>query len=59
MSAYFLKHHRIFLYGGLGWGVPFAVFISILRWIENKPVAFGSLSIFFMISIISGIQGIG
>ena len=30
----------IFLYGGLGWGVPFAFLMYIVREIEGKPMAF-------------------
>lgn len=43
------------LIGGLGWGIPFALTISIIRWIENKPVAFGSFAITLIISVIAGI----
>jgi hypothetical protein len=45
----------LFINGGLGWGVPFCLFISALRWVENKPPAFGSYFIFLIISIIGGI----
>lgn len=45
----------IFINGGLGWGVTWSLFISALRWIENKPPAFGSFFILLIISIIGGI----
>lgn len=48
------KFKEVFLYGGLGWGLPFFVFFSILRWIEYKSPAFGSLSVFFVVSVIAG-----
>lgn len=48
------KIKEVFLYGGLGWGLPFFVFFSILRWIEYKSPAFGSLTVFIVISIIAG-----
>lgn len=49
------KFQLIFIHGGLGWGVPFSLFISALRWIENEPPAFGSYLILLIISIIGGI----
>ncbi|WOE33247.1 MULTISPECIES: hypothetical protein [unclassified Acinetobacter] len=49
------KNQLIFIHGGLGWGIPFSLFISALRWIENKPPAFGSYFILIIISIIGGI----
>lgn len=48
------KIKEVLLYGGLGWGLPFFVFFSILRWIEYKSPAFGSLTVFMVISIIAG-----
>lgn len=48
------KIKEVLLYGGLGWGLPFFVFFSILRWIEYKSPAFGSLTVFLVISIIAG-----
>ncbi|WP_098714795.1 hypothetical protein [Acinetobacter baumannii] len=45
----------IFLYGGLGWGVPFAFLMYIVREIEGKPMAFGSLSVFLSICILGGL----
>lgn len=45
----------IFINGGLGWGIPFAIFIYALRWIENKPPAFGSFLILLIGSIVGGI----
>lgn len=48
------KIKEVFLYGGLGWGLPFFVFFSILRWIEYKSPAFGSLSVFFIVSVTAG-----
>ncbi|WP_180103234.1 hypothetical protein [Acinetobacter sp. YH12126] len=44
----------IFLYGGLGWGVPFAFIMYIIREIEGKPIAFGSLPVFLIICILAG-----
>ncbi|MFC6051712.1 hypothetical protein A6M14_03560 [Acinetobacter sp. Ac_877] len=44
---------EFFLYGGLGWGVPFFLFYSIWRWIEYKPLAYG-FSVFFVVSVIAG-----
>ena len=49
------KFQLIFIHGGLGWGVPFFLLISVLRWIENEPPAFGSYFILLIISIIGGI----
>ena len=48
------KLKEIFLMGFM-WGIPFWLFISAIRWAENKPPAFGSLSIFLLISIIGGL----
>lgn len=48
------KFKAVFLFGGLGWGLPFFVLFSILRWIEYKSLAFGSLSVFFVVSVIAG-----
>lgn len=48
------KIKEVFLYGGLGWGLPFFVLFSILQWIEYKPPAFGSLSVFFIVSVTAG-----
>lgn len=45
----------ILISGGLGWGIPFALLTSALRWIENQPPAFGSLPIFFVVCVFSGI----
>ncbi|WP_434278001.1 hypothetical protein [Acinetobacter sp. CE-15] len=45
----------IFLYGGLGWGLSMATFMSVLRWIEYKSPAFGSLPIFFVVCVVCGI----
>lgn len=45
----------IFINGGLAWGVPFALFISTLRWIENKPSVFGSFLTLITVSIVGGI----
>lgn len=45
----------IFIHGGIGWGVPFAVLIYTIRWIENKSPAFGSFLILLIVSIIGGI----
>lgn len=44
----------IFLYGGLGWGLTMATFMSVLRWIEFKPPAFDSLPIFFLVCVVCG-----
>ena len=44
----------IFINGGLAWGIPFALFISVLRWIEYKPVAFGSFGVLLAVSIVAG-----
>ena len=44
----------IFIHGGLAWGVPFALFISVLRWIEYKPVAFRSFWLLLTLSIVAG-----
>ena len=49
------KFKLIFMQGGLGWGVPFCLLISVLRWIENRPPAFGSYVIFLIVSVIGGI----
>lgn len=48
------KIKEVLLDGGLGWGLPFFVFFSILRWIEYKSPAFGSLSVFFIVSVTAG-----
>lgn len=48
------KLKEVFLIGFM-WGIPFWLFISAIRWAENKPPAFGSLSIFLFISIIGGL----
>ena len=48
------KLKEIFLMGFM-WGRPFWLFISAIRWVENKPPAFGSLSIFLLVSIIGGL----
>ncbi|HGF8515998.1 TPA: hypothetical protein ACSE37_003978 [Acinetobacter baumannii] len=48
------KFKWVFLYGGLGWGVPFACIMYVIREIEGKPMAFGSLPVFFIICIIGG-----
>lgn len=48
------KIKQVFLYGGLGWGLPFFVLFSILRWIEYKSPAFGSLGVFFVVSVMAG-----
>lgn len=45
----------IFLYGGLGWGLSMAIFMSVLRWIEYESPAFGSLPIFFVVCVACGI----
>ena len=45
----------IFIHGGIGWGIPFAVLIYAIRWIENKPPAFGSFFILLISSILGGI----
>ena len=44
----------IMIHGGLGWGVPFALLIFVIRWIENKPPAFDSFLILLLVSIIGG-----
>ena len=44
----------IFLYGGLGWGVPFACTMYVIREIKGQPMAFGSLPVFFIICILGG-----
>ena len=44
----------IFLYGGVAWGIPFACIMYVIREIEGKPVAFGSLPLFFIICILGG-----
>lgn len=44
----------IFLYGGLGWGIPFACIMYVIREIEGKSMAFGSLPVFLIICILSG-----
>lgn len=45
----------ILLYGGLGWGLSIAIFMSVLRWIEYKSPAFGSLPIFIVVCVVCGI----
>lgn len=50
--------HRIkqsVLIGGLGWGVPFALMMMSLRWIEAKPFDGIILAIFIVPSILGGI----
>jgi len=44
----------IFLYGALGWGVPFAFIMYIIREIEGKTIAFGSLPVFLIICVLGG-----
>ena len=39
---------------GFLWGIPFWILISATRWMENKPPAFGSLTMFFAICIVAG-----
>ena len=48
------KFKWIFLYGGLGWGVPFACIMYVIREIQDKPMAFGSLPAFLIICILGG-----
>ena len=48
------KLNWIVIKGGLGWGIPFALFFAILRWIENKPMAFGSPLVLLLVSIVGG-----
>jgi len=45
----------IFLYGGLGWGISFTLIVSLIRDVQDKPVAFGSFPLFFTISIFGGL----
>ena len=39
---------------GFLWGIPFWILMSAIRWMENKPPAFGSLTVFFAICIVAG-----
>lgn len=48
------KFKWIFLYGGLGWGVPFACIMYVIREIQDKPMAFGSLPAFLITCILGG-----
>ena len=48
------KLNWILMKGGLGWGIPFALLFSALRWIENQPIAFGSYLVLLLVSIVGG-----
>lgn len=48
------KFKWIFLYGGLGWGIPFACLLSVIRETQDKPIAFGSFPIFVAVCIFAG-----
>lgn len=48
------KFKWVFIYGGLGWGVSFTVIMSLIRDIQDKPVAFGSYPLFLTICIFGG-----
>lgn len=50
------KFKWIFLYGGLGWGIPFACIMYVIREIEGKSMAFGSLPVFLIICILFGMS---
>lgn len=49
------KFKWIVVYGGLGWGIPFALCMLVLRWIEYKPMLFGSSMILLFVSIVGGL----
>ena len=48
------KLNWIVMKGGLGWGIPFALLFSALRWIENQPMAFGSYLVLVPVAIFGG-----
>lgn len=48
------KFKWVFFYGGLGWGVSFTLIMSVIRDIQDKPVAFGSYPLFLTICIFGG-----
>jgi len=48
------KFKWIFFYGGLGWGISFTLIMSLIRDIQDKPVAFGSYLLFLTICIFGG-----
>lgn len=48
------KFKWVFFYGGLGWGISFTLIISVIRDIQDKPVAFGSYPLFLTICIFGG-----
>lgn len=48
------KFKWVFFYGGLGWGISFTLIMSVIRDIQDKPVAFGSYPLFLTICIFGG-----
>ena len=48
------KFKWVFFYSGLGWGISFTLIISVIRDIQDKPVAFGSYPLFLTICIFGG-----
>jgi hypothetical protein len=48
------KFKWVSFYGGLGWGISFTLIMSVIRDIQDKPVAFGSYPLFLTICIFGG-----